>query len=240
MTDTTLREDKVSARAEPTRVTKPTGPIGARIERKEDTRFLIGAGQYTDDIRLAHQTYAYFLRSPHAHARIKSIRADAAKRAAGVLAVYTGADLPSTIGGLPCGWLITGTDGQPMKEPKHPLLAQGEARYVGDPVAIVIAEQYEQAKEAAEKIDVEYEELAAVVDVRDATRRGAPAVHAEAPDNVCYVWALGDKGAVEAAFARAAHITMLDFVNNRLIPNAIEPRACNAAYSRGDDSYTLY
>src|ERR1700687_5682176 len=114
MTDTTLREDKVSARAAPARVTKPAGPIGARIERKEDTRFLIGAGQYTDDIKLAHQTYAYFLRSPYAHARIKSIHTDAAKRSAGVVAVYSGADLPPTVGGLPCGWLITGADGQPM------------------------------------------------------------------------------------------------------------------------------
>jgi carbon-monoxide dehydrogenase large subunit len=240
MTDTTVRDKSTTARAEPARITRPTGPIGARIERKEDTRFLIGAGQYTDDIKLAHQTYAYFLRSPYAHARIKSIRVEGAKRSAGVVALYTGADLPATVGGLPCGWLITGADGQPMKEPKHPLLAQGKVRYVGDAVAIVIAEQYEQAKDAAEKIEVEYEELAAVVDVRDALRTGAPAVHDEAKDNVCYVWSLGDKAAVEAGFAKAAHVTMLDFVNNRLIPNAIEPRACNAAYSRADESYTLY
>src|ERR1700682_4273786 len=176
MTDTTVRDKSTTARVEPTRVTKPSGPIGARIERKEDTRFLIGAGQYTDDITLAHQTYAYFLRSPYAHARIKSIRTDAAKRSAGVVAVYSGADLPATVGGVPCGWLITGADGQPMKEPKHPLLAQGKVRYVGDAVAIVIAEQYEQAKDAAERIEVEYDELPAVVDVRDALRAGAPAV----------------------------------------------------------------
>jgi carbon-monoxide dehydrogenase large subunit len=237
MTDTTIRE-KPAAAAQ--RATKPAGPIGARIERKEDARFLTGAGQYTDDVILPHQTYACFVRSPHAHARIRSIRADAAKAAPGVLAVYTGADLPPTVGGLPCGWLITGADGQPMKEPKHPILAQGKVRYVGDPVAIVVAETQDQAKEAAQRVEVEYEPLAAVVDVRDATRKGAPAVHDEAPDNVCFVWGLGDKGAVDAAFAKASHVTTLELVNNRLIPNAIEPRACNAAYSRADDSYTLY
>jgi aerobic carbon-monoxide dehydrogenase large subunit len=237
MTDTTVRE-KTGAAAQ--HATKPTGPIGSRVERKEDARFLTGAGQYTDDIDLPHQTYAAFVRSPHAHARIRGIRTDAARQAPGVLAVYTGADIPAAVGGLPCGWLITGTDGKPMKEPKHPILAQGKVRYVGDAVAIVIAERPEEAKEAAALVEVDYEPLPAVVDVRDALRNGAPAVHDEAPDNVCYVWALGDKAAVDAAFAKAAHVTSLDIVNNRLIPNALEPRACNAAYARADDSYTLY
>src|SRR5690349_13362332 len=238
MTDTTIREK--TGTAAPQRAAKPAGPIGARIERKEDARFLTGAGQYTDDVTLPHQSYACFVRSPHAHARIRAIRTDAAKQAPGVLAVYTGADIPAAVGGLPCGWLITGTDGKPMKEPRHPILAQGKVRYVGDPVAIVVAEAPEQAKEAAALMEVDYEMLPAVADVRDALRKGAPAVHDEAPDNVCYVWALGDKAAVDAAFAKAAHVTMLELVNNRLIPNAIEPRACNAAYSRADDSYTLY
>ena len=238
MTDTTVR-DKPATGA-PARATKPTGPIGARIERKEDARFLTGAGQYTDDVTLPHQTYAYFVRSPHAHAKIRSIKTDAARKMPGVLAIYTGADLPAAVGGLPCGWLITGTDGKPMKEPKHSLLAQGKVRYVGDHVAIVIAEKASQAKEAAEKVEVDYQELPAVVDVRDALKSGAPAVHDEAANNVCYVWALGDKAATDAAFAKAAHVTTLEFVNNRLIPNAIEPRACNAAYARADDSYTLY
>ena len=214
--------------------------VGQRIERKEDLRFLTGAGQYTDDVTLPNQSYAYFLRSPYAHAKIKSIKAEAAKKSPGVLAVFTGADIPAAVGGLPCGWLITGSDGQPMKEPKHPILAQGKVRYVGDHVAVVVADSAAQAKAAAEKIEVDYEELPAVVDVRDALKKGAPAVHDEAPGNVCYVWALGDKAAVDAAFAKAAHVTTLEFVNNRLIPNAIEPRACNAAYARGDDSYTLY
>ena len=214
--------------------------IGKRIERKEDRRFLTGAGQYTDDITLPHQSYACFLRSPYAHAKIKAIRTDAAKKMPGVLAIYTGADIPATVGGLPCGWLITGTDGKPMKEPKHPLLAQGKVRHVGDQLAIIVADTLEQARDAMEAIEVDYDELPAVVDVRDALKKGAPSVHEEAADNVCYVWALGDKAAVDAAFAKAAHVTTLEYANNRLIPNAIEPRACNAMYTRADESYTLY
>ncbi|HUJ86584.1 MAG TPA: xanthine dehydrogenase family protein molybdopterin-binding subunit [Burkholderiales bacterium] len=215
--------------------------IGARVERKEDYRFLTGAGQYTDDIALPGQTYAAFVRSPHAHARIKSIKKDKALKAPGVLAVYTGEDLAGAkVGGLPCGWLITGTDGQPMKEPPHPPLAQGKARYVGDHVAVVIAQSQEAARDAAELVAVDYEVLPAVVDASKATRKGAPALHDIAPDNKCYTWALGDKAAVDAAFAKAAHVTKLEFINNRLIPNAIEPRAANATYSRADDSYTLY
>ncbi|MGA8051039.1 MAG: xanthine dehydrogenase family protein molybdopterin-binding subunit [Burkholderiales bacterium] len=215
--------------------------IGARVERKEDYRFLTGAGQYTDDVALPRQTYAVFVRSPHAHAKIKSIKKDQALKAPGVLAVYTGEDLAAAkVGGLPCGWLITGTDGQPMKEPPHPPLAQGKVRYVGDHVAVVIAESQSAARDAADLVQVDYEPLPAVVDASKAMQKGAPALHDIAPDNKCYTWALGDKAAVDAAFAKAAHITKLDFINNRLIPNAIEPRAANATYSRADDSYTLY
>ncbi|HMA87772.1 MAG TPA: xanthine dehydrogenase family protein molybdopterin-binding subunit [Burkholderiales bacterium] len=215
--------------------------IGARVERKEDYRFLTGAGQYTDDVALPRQTYAVFVRSPHAHAKIKSIKKDEALKAPGVLAVYTGEDLAAAkVGGLPCGWLITGTDGQPMKEPPHPPLAQGKVRYVGDHVAVVIAESQSAARDAADLVQVDYEPLPAVVDASKATQKGAPVLHDIAPDNKCYTWALGDKAAVDAAFAKAAHVTKLDFINNRLIPNAIEPRAANATYSRADDSYTLY
>ncbi|QJR14782.1 xanthine dehydrogenase family protein molybdopterin-binding subunit [Usitatibacter palustris] len=214
--------------------------IGKRVERKEDYRFLTGAGQYTDDVKLPHQTYAVFVRSPHAHAKLGKIDTAAAKKSPGVIAIYTGADIPAAVGGLPCGWLITGTDGKPMKEPKHSILAVGKVRHVGDQVAIVIAETLNEARDAAEKVEVEYEPLPAVIDVRSALAKGAPAVHDEASDNVCYVWALGDKAATDAAFAKAAHVTKLDLVNNRLIPNAIEPRACNATYARHDDSYTLY
>ncbi len=215
------------------------GLIGQSIKRKEDARFLTGSGQYTDDITLPHQTYAVFVRSPHAHAKVRKVDTSRAKAAPGVVAVFTGADLQG-VGGLPCGWLITSLDGTPMKEPPHPVLAQGKVRYVGDRVALVVAESVHQAKDAAELVDVDYEVLPAVVNPADAIKPGAPVVHDIAPDNRCYTWGLGDKAATEAAFAKAAHVTKIDIVNNRLIPNAIEPRAANASYSRADDSYTLY
>src|SRR5215470_4106677 len=213
--------------------------IGQSVRRKEDYRFLTGSGQYTDDVSPARHTHAYFLRSPHAHANIRKIDTTKAKAAPGVVAVYTSADLTG-VNGLPCGWLITGTDGQPMKEPPHPVLAQGKVRYVGDGVALVIAETPDQAKDGAELIEVDYDVLPAVVDPVDTLKSGAPQIHDGAPGNKCYTWALGDKAAVDAAFAKAAHVTKLDIVNNRLIPNAIEPRAAVASYSRADDSYTLY
>jgi len=213
--------------------------VGQSVRRKEDYRFLTGTGQYTDDINPQHHTHAWFLRSPHAHARIRGIDTARAKAAPGVIAILTGDDLTG-VNGLPCGWLITGTDGQPMKEPPHPILAQGKTRYVGDGVALVIAETPDQAKDAAELIAVDYEVLPAVVNPVDALKSGAPVIHDGAPGNKCYTWALGDKAAVDAAFAGAAHVTKLDIVNNRLIPNAIEPRAAVASYSRADDSYTLY
>jgi carbon-monoxide dehydrogenase large subunit len=181
MTDTTVREKSNAAKSTPS--AKPAGPLGARLERKEDMRFLTGAGQYTDDVKLANQSYACFLRSPHAHARIKSIDTKKAAAAPGVLAVYTGNDT-AAVGGLPCGWLITGTDGKPMKEPKHPILAQDRVRYVGQEVALVIAYTLDLARAAAELVEVDYEPLPSVVDVRDAMKKGAVAVHDEAPDNV--------------------------------------------------------
>jgi carbon-monoxide dehydrogenase large subunit len=135
--------------------------VGQSVRRKEDKRFLTGAGQFTDDVNAHNQTWAYFLRSPHAHAKIRGIDTTKAKSAPGVVAVFTGDDLTG-VNGLPCGWLITGTDGQPMKEPPHPVLAQGKVRYVGDGVALVIAETLAQAKDAAEQIEVDYEVLAPV------------------------------------------------------------------------------
>src|SRR4051812_45083046 len=143
----------------------PQSPIGQPLKRREDARFLTGAGQYTDDVVMHGQTYAVFLRSPHAHARIRSINLDAAKQAPGVVHIFTGADLAEAkVGGLPCGWLIHSKDGSPMKEPPHPALAQGKVRHVGDQVALVVAESVLQAKDAAELIEVDYEELPAVVD----------------------------------------------------------------------------
>ena len=215
--------------------------VGQSIRRKEDYRFLTGTGTFVDDIALPGQSYAVFLRSPHAHANLRSIDVTKARACAGVTAVFTGEDLAAAkVGGLPCGWLITDVNGQPMKEPPHPPLAQGKVRYVGEAVAVVIADSLYQAKDAAELIEVDYEPLPAVVHAADARKPGAAAVHDIAADNTCYVWALGDKAAVDRAFAGAHHVTTLEFANNRLIPNAIEPRAALAAYSRGDGAYTLY
>ena len=215
--------------------------IGARIQRKEDYRFLTGAAQYTDDVALPGQAHAAFVRSPHAHANIGSISVDKAQKAPGVLGIFTGADLAAAkVGGLPCGWLITDVQGQPMKEPPHPPLAQGKVRHVGDQVAVVVAETPQQARDAAEMVEVDYQVLPAVTDAVKARAKGAPPLHDVAPDNTCYVWALGDKAAVDAAFSKAAHVTKLEFVNNRLVPNAIEPRAANAVFSRAEGSYTLY
>ena len=214
--------------------------IGQSVRRKEDARFLTGAGQYTDDVTMPRQTHAYFLRSPHAHARIRGDRHRRRRRRRPASSRSSPAPTSTGVNGLPCGWLITSTDGKPMKEPPHPVLAQGKVRYVGDQVALVVAETLDQAKDAAELIDVDYEVLPAVVNAVDALKPGAPQIHDEAPGNKCYTWALGDKAAVDAAFAKAAHVTKIDIVNNRLIPNAIEPRAAVASYNRADDAYTLY
>jgi carbon-monoxide dehydrogenase large subunit len=215
--------------------------IGASVKRREDFRFIKGVGKYTDDINLPHQTYCYFLRSPVAHANIRSIDVSAAKSAPGVVAVFTGADIDASgAGGLPCGWLITNIDGSPMKEPKHPILATGKVRHVGDPVVAIIADTFQAAKDASELVQLDLEELPAVVDMRKAIEAGGAPVHEEAANNICYDWGLGDKAATDAAFASAAHITKLDLVNNRLIANAIEPRAAIGNYEMGTDEYTLY
>ncbi|PLQ02267.1 xanthine dehydrogenase family protein molybdopterin-binding subunit [Cupriavidus pauculus] len=214
--------------------------VGTPVRRKEDYRFLTGNGQYTDDVTLPHQSYGYFVRSPHAHARIRSIDTTEALAAPGVIAVLTGDDMAGDkVGGLPCGWLIHSIDGSPMKEPPHPALAHGKVRHVGDQVAVVIAESLQQARDAAEMVVVDYDELPAVVSPADAAA-SSTLVHDDVPANTCYTWGHGDRAATDAAFGKAAHVTTLEIVNNRLIPNAIEPRAVNASYTRQDDSYTVY
>jgi len=218
-----------------------TTGIGAAVKRREDFRFIKGLGKYTDDFNLPGQLYCYFLRAQVAHARIGGIDTAAAKAAPGVVAVFTHEDIDgSGAGGIPCGWLVTSLDGTPMKEPKHPILAAGKVRHVGDPVVAVVAESYAQARDAAELVMLDLEELPAVIDMRQALGGGGAAVHEEAPDNLCFDWELGDKAATEAAFARAAHVTKLDLVNNRLVPNAIEPRAAIGSYDLARDEYTLY
>ncbi len=218
-----------------------TSGIGASVRRVEDLRFITGRGQYVDDISRPGQTYAVFVRSPHAHANIKSINTKAARAAKGVVGIFTGEDLQKDkVGGLICGWMIHSKDGSPMKAGGHPALAVGKVRYVGDHVAVVVAETLAQARDAAELVDVDYEVLQPVVDLGKAQSAGQPQVHAEAPNNTVYDWHLGDKAAVEAAFAQAKHVTKLDLVNNRLIPNAMEPRAAIGDYEPGTGTYTLY
>jgi aerobic carbon-monoxide dehydrogenase large subunit len=215
--------------------------IGAPVRRKEDQRFITGKGQYTDDINRPGQTYAYFVRSPHAHANIRKIDTSAALKKPGVLAVFTGDDIAAAkIGGLFCGWMITSKDGSPMHAGTHPVLAQGKVRYVGDHVAMVVAETLAQARDAGEAVVVDYDPLPAVADLATAQNAGQAQVQADAPNNTVYQWHLGDKAATEAAFAAAKHVTKIDLVNNRLIPNAIEPRAAIADYDSGTDSFTLY
>ena len=165
--------------------------VGARVARKEDQRFIMGRGRYVDDIHLPRETHAYFLRSPHAHAKIEAIDTSAARAAPGVLAVLTGEDAAADkIGGLICGWMIHSMDGSPMKAGPHPVLAQGKVRYVGDHVAVVVAETLAEAKSAAELIDVSYAELDPVVDPADAPRNQS-LVHDGIERNTAFEWSLG-------------------------------------------------
>src|SRR3984957_7183057 len=177
----------------------PFEGIGASVRRKEDARFLNGRGHYTDDINRSGQLYAYVKRSDRPHAKINGIDTSAAAKAPGVAAVFTGADMAAeSIGGLPCGWEIHKKDGPPGAEPPHPVMAVGKVRHVGDPVAVVIAETKQQAKDAAELLVIDYQDLPAVASLRDAIASGAALVHDEVPGNICYDWHIGDKAAVDA------------------------------------------
>ncbi|MCH8872150.1 xanthine dehydrogenase family protein molybdopterin-binding subunit, partial [candidate division KSB1 bacterium] len=211
--------------------------IGASVKRKEDGRFITGRGRYTDDIVLPNITHAYIVRSPHGHAKIQSINVDQAKTQPGVVAIFTGKDMEADgVGSVPNGWQI----GEDMKEPPHPPLAVGKVRHVGDGVAVVIAEDRYAAKDAAEIVEVDYEILPAVTDGAKAIEKGAPALHDEAPDNVSFVWELGDKDAADNALKNPHHTTKLEIVNQRLIANAIEPRSAIGDYDAGRDELTLY
>jgi len=218
----------------------PTG-IGASILRKEDRRFLTGRGTYVADIKRPDMTVGVFVRSPHAHARVKAIELTAALAVPGVVAVLTGDDLKRDgIGAIPCGWCVTGKGGVPMKEPPHPALAQGKVRYVGDAVAFVIAETLADAYDAAAAVAVEYEALPAAAGVLNALKPGAPVIFDEIPDNICYDWDLGDREATEAALKRAEHIARVRLVNNRLVGNPMEPRAAVGEYDWTTAQHTLW
>jgi len=216
--------------------------IGQSVKRVEDKRFLTGKGNYTDDIILAQQTFAYIVRSPYAHARIIKIDTSAADKAKGVVAIFTGKEIADEgIAGVPCGWQVDFKNGDTMKEPPHPLLCVDKVRHLGDGIVVVIAESKAEARDAAELVDIEYDVLEAVVDPKLAVQSGAPQVHEDCPNNTAFDWELGNpKAEVDAAMATAHHVTSLDFVNQRVIPNAMEPRAAIGDYQVSSDKYTLY
>jgi carbon-monoxide dehydrogenase large subunit len=211
----------------------PTRLFGAAIKRREDPRFITGRGQYVDDVKLPGMTYAAFVRSPHAHARIKGIDATRARALAGVVAVFTGQDVQ--VGGLPCGWMLPD-----IKVPTRPVLAAGKVRYVGEPVAIVVGESPYAARDGAEAVRVDYEPLPGVSDGKKAHDKGAPQLFDDIPQNQCFYWTIGDKAAVDAAFTSAARVVSQPLRNQRLIPNAIEPRACVASFAPGTGDLTLW
>ena len=213
--------------------------IGAAVRRKEDKKFITGKGRYTDDINRQGQLYAYFLRSDVAHAKIKKLDVTAAAAVNGVAAVFTGDDIAADgIGGPICGWAPTNRDGSAPNAPPHPLLAQGKVRYVGDHIAVIIAQSEETARLASEKIVVEMDVLPAVVDPTAAI--GDVQIHDEMSDNVYFDWELGDESATADALKAADKIIELTVSNNRVIPNAIEPRAAVAEYDEINDRYTLF
>jgi carbon-monoxide dehydrogenase large subunit len=214
--------------------------IGTSVKRVEDKRFLTGKGRYTDDIKLPGMTYVTFVRSPHAHAKINMVDTTNALSMPGVVKIYTGNDVKD-INGVPCGWQVNFKNGDTMKEPKHPLLVVDKVRHMGDAVAMVIAESYAQAKDAAERVFVDYETLPCVTNPKAAMEEGAPLVHEDVPNNLCFDWELGNElSAVNEAIENAHHVTNLNFVNQRLVPNAIEPRSAIGHYEDHSDKYTLY
>ena len=215
--------------------------IGARVKRKEDKRFITGAGRYTDDIRSENQAYAAFVRSPHAHAEIKGIDAAEAESMDGVIAVLNGAQMREDgIGQIICGWAITSKDGSPMNMGEWRALSDIKVRYVGDEVAVVVAETEAQARAAAEAVEVEYNVLNACVKTDVALSDSAAQIHDNAPGNLIFDWEINDEAEVDAALMASAHVVEMEIYNNRLSPNAMEPRSALAVYDKAEDHYTLY
>ena len=215
--------------------------IGARVLRKEDQRFITGKGRYTDDFKMAGMHYAAFVRSPHAHAKIRGIDKSAAEAMPGVVAVLDGKQLTGDgIGNLICGWMIHSKDGSPMNMGAWSAIATEKVRYVGDAAAVVIADSLANARSAAEAVVVDYEVLPHVVDAVSALKDGAPQLHPEAKNNMIYDWEIGEGAATDAALAGSAHVTEIEIYNNRLVPNPMEPRAALANYDAAEDHFTLY
>ncbi|MEM7072083.1 MAG: xanthine dehydrogenase family protein molybdopterin-binding subunit [Pseudomonadota bacterium] len=213
--------------------------IGKSHKRREDVRFLSGSGCYTQDINKEGQLFVCFARAGCAHGILTSVDVAPALAIPGVVAAFTGADIAEAgLGGIPCGWQMTDRHGEVMREPAHPILAQSKVRHVGDPIAAVLAETPELARTGADAVAIQIEELPAVSELKaalDTTVR----VHDDLASNLCFDWTLGDEEAVDAAFAEADHVTKLALVNNRLIPNAMEPRAAIGEYDPAHDRYTL-
>jgi aerobic carbon-monoxide dehydrogenase large subunit len=215
--------------------------IGQPVRRVEDGRFLTGRGRFVDDIELPHQTYAVVVLSPHAHARIKRIDTAAARDAPGVVCVLTGADVAADgLGGLPPNFMPEDIGGPKGLRTRRPILVGDRVRCVGDRVAVVVAETLDQARDASEHLVIDYEPLPAVANIEDAVKPGAPAVWDECAGNVSFTLANGDEKATQAAFATAVHTISLRLENNRLAPNAMEPRAVIGDYDAADASFTLY
>jgi aerobic carbon-monoxide dehydrogenase large subunit len=215
--------------------------VGARVARKEDKRFITGAGRYVDDMVVPGMKHAAFVRSPHAHAQIKKIDVKKAQGMPGVIGVLTGKELKADgIGNLICGWMIHSKDGSPMKMGAWSPLAFDRVRYVGDAVVIVVAETKGQARDAAEAVEITYKELKAVVDASKAMDKGAPQIHPEADNNLIFDWDIGNADDTAAAFGKAAHVVKMDIINNRLVPNAMEPRAALGHYDKAEDHYTCW
>ncbi len=215
--------------------------IGARVLRKEDKRFITGNGKYTDDVTNHGQCYAGFVRSPHAHARVKSIDKSGAEAMAGVEGVFDGHQLTGDgIGNIICGWAVTSKDGSAMNMGAWSALATDTVRYVGDAVAVVIADSPANARTAAEAVVVDYEVLDVVVNAGEAIKEGSPQLHLEAANNLIFDWEIGDEAATDSALADAAYVCEMDITNNRLAPNPMEPRSAVATFDASEDHYTLY
>ncbi|SDG03440.1 MULTISPECIES: xanthine dehydrogenase family protein molybdopterin-binding subunit [Thalassobaculum] len=215
--------------------------IGQGVKRVEDNRLLKGTGLYTDDIEVEGALASYVLRSPVAHAVITSIDTSAAKDAPGVVAVYTGEDVKADgLGDLPCVPPVTNRDGSPRADTPRPILAVGKVRHVGEPVAFIVAETAIQARDAAELIEFDFEELDATVDTEGATKDGAPQLFDHIPNNVAFDWESGDKAAVDSAFDSAHKKVEVRIVNNRIVVNSMEVRPVVAEYDPETDRSTLW
>ena len=213
-----------------------TRVFGSGIRRREDPRLITGRASYTDDIKLPGLVHAAILRSPHAHASITSIDTSGAEGQPGVIAVYTGADTDGVLNGLPCAWLIPDSD---LKTPDHPAIAKDRVRYVGDAVAVVVAENRYQAEDALEHIEVDYEPLGVVMNPKAAAQDGAPQIHDDVDNNIAFTWALAG-GDTDAAFSEA-DVTVSDTINlQRLIANPMEPRSAIAQWVAPTGELTLW